>query len=152
MGGNKMNEKEKNQERAKEISNLINEFCNRYLNDELRGYAIKLLEKLTRKRTYSIISGRIEIWASAIIYVIARINFLFDSENPNYISTDTICDFFGTKKSTVGSKATDIEKASKIRMGEEGFCSSEISDSLSFVQLPNGIVLTKKMAKEAGLL
>lgn len=147
-----MNEKEKKQERAKEISNLINEFCNRYLNDDLRGYAMKLLEKLTRKRTYSITSGRIEIWASAIIWVIARLNFLFDSENSNNISTDTICDFFDTKKSTVGNRATDIEKACKIRMGEEGLCNSEISDSLSFVQLPNGIVLTKRMAKEAGLL
>ena len=147
-----MNEKEKKQERAEEISNLINEFCNRYLNDDLRGYAMKLLEKLTRKRTYPITSGRIEIWASAIIWVIARLNFLFDSQNPNNISTDTICDFFDTKKSTVGNKATDIEKACKIRMGEEGLCNSEISDSLSFVQLPNGIVLTKKMAKEAGLL
>lgn len=147
-----MNEKEKKQKRAKEISNLINEFCNRYLNDDLRGYTMKLLEKLTRKKTYSITSGRIEIWASAIIWVIARLNFLFDSENPNNISTDTICDFFDTKKSTVGNKATDIEKACKIRMGEEGLCNSEISDSLSFVQLPNGIVLTKEMAKESGLL
>lgn len=144
--------KKKKQGRAKEISNLINEFCNRYLNDDLRGYAMKLLEKLTRKRTYSITSGRIEIWASAIIWVIARLNFLFDSENSNNISTDTICDFFDTKKSTVGNRATDIEKACKIRMGEEGLCNSEISDSLSFVQLPNGIVLTKRMAKEAGLL
>lgn len=147
-----MNEKEKKQERAKEISNLINEFCNRYLNDDLQSYAMKLLEKLTRKRTYSITSGRVEIWASAIIWVIARLNFLFDSEDPNNISTDTICDFFDTKKSTVGNKATDIEKACKIRMGDEGLCNSEISDSLSFVQLPNGIVLTKKMAKESGLL
>jgi len=147
-----MNEKEKKQERVKEISNLINEFCNRYLSDDLQSYAMKLLEKLTRERTYSITSGRIEIWASAIIWVIARLNFLFDSQNPNNISTDTICDFFDTKKSTVGNKATDIEKACKIRMGEEGLCNSEISDSLSFVQLPNGIVLTKKMAKEAGLL
>jgi len=147
-----MNEKEKKQERAEEISNLINEFCNRYLNDDLQSYAMKLLEKLTGKRTYSITSGRIEIWASAIIWVIARLNFLFDSQNPNYISTDTICDFFDTKKSTVGNKATDIEKVCKIRMGEEGLCNSEISDSLSFVQLPNGIVLTKKMAKESGLL
>ncbi len=147
-----MNEKEKKQERAKEISNLINEFCYRYLNDDLRGYAMKLLEKLTRKRTYSITSGRIEIWASAIIWVIVRLNFLFDSQNPNNISTDTICDFFDTKKSTVGNKATDIEKVCKIRMGEESLCNSEISDSLSFVQLPNGIVLTKEMAKEAGLL
>ncbi len=147
-----MNEKEKKQERAEEISNLINEFCNRYLNDKLQSYAMKLLKTLTRKRTYSITSGRIEIWASAIIWVIARLNFLFDSQNPNNISTDTVCDFFDTKKSTVGNKATDIEKACKIRMGEEGLCNSEISDSLSFVQLPNGIVLTKKMAKETGLL
>ena len=147
-----MNEKEKKQIIAKEISNLINEFCNQHLNDELRDYAIKLLEKLTRKRTYSITSGKIEIWASAIIYVIARLNFLFDTENPFYISADTICNFFGTKKSTVGSKATDIEKACKIRMGEEGLCNSEISDSLTLIQFPNGIVLTKKMAKEAGLI
>lgn len=147
-----MNEKEKKQERAEDISNLINEFCNRYLNDDLQGYAMKLLERLTRKRTYSITSGRIEIWASAIIWVIARLNFLFNSQNSNNISTDTICDFFDTKKSTVGNKATDIEKACKIRMGEEGLCNSEISDSLSLVQLPNGIVLTKRMAKEAGLL
>jgi hypothetical protein len=58
-----MNEKEKKQERAKEIGNLINDFSNRYLNDEVHGYAIKLLEKLTRKKTYSITSGKIEIMA-----------------------------------------------------------------------------------------
>lgn len=147
-----MNEKEKKQERAKDMGNLINEFCNQYLNDELHGYAIKLLEKLTRKKTYSITSGKVEIWASAIIYVIARLNFLFDSQRPNYITADTICDFFGTKKSTVGTKATDIEKACKIHIGEEGFCSPEITESFSFVQLPNGMILTKKMAKEMGLL
>ena len=147
-----MNEKEEKQARAKEIGVLINEFSNRYLDNELHGYAIKLLEKLTRKKTYSITSGKIEIWASAIIYVIARLNFLFDPQSPNYITADTICDFFGTKKSTVGTKATDIEKACKIRMGEEGLCNQEISDSLTIVQLPNGMILTKKMAKEAGLL
>jgi hypothetical protein len=147
-----MNEKETKQARAKEIGDLINEFCNRYLNDELHGYAIRLLEKLTREKTYSIISGKIEIWASAIIYVIARLNFLFDSQNPNHISHDTICDFFGTKKSTVGNKATDIEKACKIRIGEEGLCNPEITESFSFLQLSNGMIPSKKMAKEAGLI
>lgn len=142
-----MNEKEKKLERAKEISDLINAFCDRHLNDEFRGYAIKVLEKLTRKKTYPITSGKIEIWASAIIYVIARLNFLFDSQNPNHISCDTVCDFFGTKKSTVGTKATGIEKACKIRIGEKGFCSPKISESVSFVGLPNGIILPKKVAE-----
>ena len=147
-----MNEKELKLKRAIEIGDLINAFANQHLNDEIRGYTIKLLDKLTRKKTYSITSGKSEIWASAIIYVIARLNFLFDSKNPNYITHDMVCDFFGTNKSTVGTKATSIEKACKIRMGEEGFCSQEISDTLRFVQLPNGIILSRKMAKELGYL
>lgn len=147
-----MYEKEVKQLKAKEIRKLIDEFCDQYLNDELRSYALKLLDKLARKRTYSILSGRIDIWASAVIYVIARLNFLFDTQNPYCISADTICDFFGTKKSTVGNKATEIEKACKIRMGEEGLCNPEISDSLTLVQLPNGMVISKKMAKKWGLL
>jgi hypothetical protein len=49
-----MNEKEEKLERAKEISNLINTFSNQHLKDELGGYAIKLLEKLTRKWDYPV--------------------------------------------------------------------------------------------------
>ena len=46
-----------------------------------------------------------EIWAAAIIFVIARLNFLFDPERAMPLSTDTICDYFDTVKSTVGNKA-----------------------------------------------
>lgn len=58
----------------------------------------------------------------------------------------------GTKKTTVSARASDIEKVFKIRMGHEGLCNTEISDSLTFVRLPNGLVLSKKMAKEMGVL
>ena len=37
-------------------------------------------------------------------------------------------------------------------MGQEGLCSTELSDSFTLVQLSNGMVLTKKMAKEMGIL
>jgi len=67
------------------------------------------------------------------------------------MTPDTICDFFGTKKSTASAKAAQIEQACRIRMGHEGLCSSQISDSLTFVELPSGMVLTKKMAKEMGI-
>jgi hypothetical protein len=33
-------------------------------------------------------------------------------------------------------------------MGHEGLCSQEISDELTFIQLPNGMVITKAMAKK----
>ncbi|MEA1936312.1 MAG: DUF6398 domain-containing protein, partial [Thermodesulfobacteriota bacterium] len=112
---------------------------------ELQSYALKLCDKLGRKRTISITSGKKEIWASSIIYVIARLNFLFDSESEFFLSADTICDFFGTKKSTAGSKATQIEKACNLGIGAEGFCSPEISDALTLVELPSGLVVPKNM-------
>lgn len=127
---------------------LLKEFSEKYLSPELSEYVYKLWAQIGRKRNYCITGGRKEIWASAVIYMIARLKFLFDRNNPNYLPPDTICDFFQTNKSTVGSKATEIEKVCKIRMGQEGLCSEEISDSLSFVKLPNGLILTKNKRKK----
>jgi len=133
--------------RADEIKNMMKEFSAKHLNDELHGYAIRLLEKLARKRTLSITKGKREIWAASIIYVIARLNFLFDKENQYFLTSDTICEFFGCNKSTVGNKATAIEQACNLGFGAEGFCSPEISDALTLVELPNGMVATKSMVK-----
>ena len=135
-------------ERLNEIKDLMLSFCEEHLNGELAGYALKLCDMLGRKRKISITRGRKEIWAASIIYVIARLNFLFDPENELFLSADTICDYFGTKKSTVGNKATQIERACDIGLGAEGFCSSEISDALTLVELPNGLVIPKSMLSD----
>ena len=138
-------EKAKKDERLKEIKKLVVSFCGEHLNEELQSYALKLCDTLGRKRKISITSGKKEIWAASIIYVIARLNFLFDSENELFLSADTVCDFFETKKSTVGNKATQIEKACKLGFGAEGFCSPEISDAMTLVELPSGFVIPKSM-------
>jgi hypothetical protein len=135
-------------ERLKEIKELVLAFCEEHLNGELAGYALKLWDMLGQKRKMSITRGRKEIWAASIIYVIARLNFLFDPENELFLSADTICDYFGTKKSTVGNKATQIERACDIGLGAEGFCSPEISDALTLVELPNGLVIPKSMLSD----
>ncbi|MFC1815952.1 DUF6398 domain-containing protein [Thermodesulfobacteriota bacterium] len=132
-------------QRLEEIKELVLAFCEEHLNEELAGYALKLCEKLTGKRKISITRGQKEIWAAAIVYVIARLNFLFDMENEFFISADTICDFFGTKKSTVGNKATQIEKVCNLGLGAEGFCSPDITDALTLVELSNGLVVPKNM-------
>jgi len=128
-------------ERLNEIKDLMLAFCEEHLDEELYGYAIELCDMLGRKRKISISRGKKEIWAASIIYVIARLNFLFDPENEFFLSADTICDFFGTKKSTVGNKATQIEKACNLGLGAEGLCSPEISDALTLFELPNGYCL-----------
>ncbi len=138
-------EKAKKDERLKEIKELVGSFCVEHLNEELQSYALKLCDTLGRKRKISITNGKKEIWAASIIYVIARLNFLFDTKNELFLSADTICNFFGTRKSTVGSKATQIEKACKLGFGAEGFCSPEISDAMTLVELPSGFVIPKSM-------
>jgi hypothetical protein len=141
-----MNERIANKkQRLEEIKGLVRAFCEEHLDEELYGYAFELCEILGRKRKISITRGKKEIWAAAIIYVIARLNFLFDPENEFFLSADTICNFFGTKKSTVGNKATQIENACNLGPGAEGLCSPEISDAFTLVELPDGLAIPKSM-------
>jgi hypothetical protein len=142
-----MKETEKKQ-RLAEIKELVLGFCDKHLNEELAGYTLKLCETLGRKRKISINRGSKEIWAASIVYVIARLNFLFDPESDFFLTADTICDYFGTKKSTIGSKASHIENICNLGLGAEGFCSPEISDSLTLVELPNGLVIPKSILPE----
>ena len=139
-------------ERLNEIKDLVLAFCEEHLDEELYGYALELCDMLGRKRKISISRGKKEIWAASIIYVIARLNFLFDPESEFFLSADTVCDFFGTKKSTVGNKATQIEKACNLGLGAEGLCSPEISDALTLVELPNGLVIPKSMFPELDIV
>ena len=138
--------------RIQEVQALLDAFSQKHLAPELAGYVRRLWEQIGRKRNYVITGGKPEVWASAVVYVIARLNFLFDRSRPNYLPPDVILDFFGTKKSTVSAKAGEIEKACRIRIGQEGLCSPELSDAFTLVQLPNGMVLTRQMAKEMGIL
>ena len=131
--------------RLNDIKALVRGFCKQHLDNELCGYALELCEMLGRKRKISITRGKKEIWAASIIYVIARLNFLFDPESEFFLSADTICNFFGTKKSTVGNKATQIENACNLGLGAEGLCSPEISDAFTLVELPDGLAIPKSM-------
>ena len=82
-----------------------------------------------------------EQWAASIIYVIARLNFLFDPENEYFITADDICNFFNTKKSTTGNKATQIEKLCNLSMGAEGYCSEAIRDNFTFYETESEILI-----------
>jgi hypothetical protein len=144
----------KKQIRIDEVKALLAEFSKQHLASapDVVSYIEKLWDQIARKRNYVITGGTKEVWASAVVSVIARLNFLFDKTNPNYLPADTICGHFATKKGTVSARAAEIEKACRIRVGHEGLCRPEISDELTFVELPNGMVLPKRMAKEMGIL
>jgi len=129
----------------KEIKKLIQEFCLAELDKEQNHFAIELLNFIITEPMLNIDRGKANIWAASIVYVIARLNFSFDRANDTYISYDQLCDFFGTKKSTIQNKATQIEQAYEITPGDEDFTKPEISEIFSIHITEEGFAIPASM-------
>lgn len=132
---------------------LIDGFAQKYLDEELTGFALELWARLCRRRSDEVMRGLLPVWVASVIQVIARMNFLFDKAQPVHLTFSTICEHFDTKKTTVGNKATQIEKLLKLNTyAEPGLCRENFVDSFTFYELPNGMVLTGDMVRKMGLL
>jgi len=140
------------QRRIREIEELLDNFCREYLTEELTIYVKALCGQLSRKRSCDITKGKKENWASAIVCVIARLNFLFYERHPNYLPIVNILRFFSTKRGMVKVRAAEIENLCKIKFGHVGLCSPGISDQIAFIRLPNGMIILKTIAKRKGII
>jgi hypothetical protein len=140
--------KVRKEDRLQEVRDLLENFSKTHLSREIITYCLRLLDELGRKRTSDITRGKKEIWASAIVCVIARLNFLFDKKSNNHITMNNIYNYFNTKAGAVGVRAVEIEKVCKITIGHEGLCSKDILDGLKFVRFSNGMVISNVMGKK----
>ena len=120
---------EKTQMKQEKIIELVSSFCDEKLDDEYKQLSIKLVEKMGRKHDVPFKRGKLEIWASAVIYALGQINFLFDKSNEPYAAADDICDYFNTKKSTVSNKARDIREMFNMGHFDSEFSLSNILES-----------------------
>ena len=128
-----------------EIEENITGFWRKYILEEYLEYSLKLLGILSRKRTLDIRRGQPAIWSAAIVYVIARLNFLFDPGSPVRLTPDVICSHFGTNKHSTGTKATAIELACNLGPGAKGLCIPEITDAFTVYRTPEGFLIPKNM-------
>jgi hypothetical protein len=72
-----MTDKSNAQKVQTRLTELTAAFCLAHINQEYETLCQKLIDKMARKRTAPFLSGRIEIWAAAVVYAIGSINFLF---------------------------------------------------------------------------
>jgi len=139
--------------RFAEVAALVEQFGRQHLDAELTAFAIELWTRLCRRKAPDCLRGTPAVWAASVTHVIARMNFLFDRSQPVHLTLDTICGFFQTSKTTVGGKASEIERTLKLRQhSEPGLCRSKFQESFTMIELPNGLVLTWAMAKQMGYL
>jgi hypothetical protein len=123
------------EERKQKLSELTAGFCDSHLDEDYKQLCEKLIQKMARKRTVPFLSGRIEIWAAAIVYALGQINFLSDRSFEPYASADDICNYFDTSKSTTSQKAKLIRDMFKLWYFDEEFSTSHVRESNPFSDL-----------------
>ena len=116
-------------QKESQLIEMVCGFCDEKLDEEYISLCVKLIEKLGRKREVPFKRGKLENWASGIIYAIGQINFLFDSDFEPYVTPDEICTYFGTKKSTASNKARDIRQILNLKLGDKEFSTELILNS-----------------------
>ncbi|MCG6911478.1 MAG: DUF6398 domain-containing protein [Deltaproteobacteria bacterium] len=114
--------------RVNAIKHLIEAFGERHLTREYTTYALNLCDKVSLTPDLDILRGQKSIWAAALVHVMARLNLLFDTNSDVVLTPALICSHFKTVKSTVGNRASQIQKVCGLVPGARGFCRQEKAD------------------------
>jgi hypothetical protein len=136
-----------NRELVKQKKNALIEmtdgFVDRYLDEDYKMLCRKLIDKMSRKRQVPFLSGRLEIWAAAVVYALGQINFLFDKSFEPYVSATDLCDYFGASQSTTSQKAKKIRDMFKMRYFNEEFSTERMQkeNPLNEFVMINGLIV-----------
>ena len=147
MLASKKSDKEIKEEKTQLLIEMTASFSNEYLDEDYKELCEKLIRKMARKRNVPFLSGRIEIWAAAIIHALGSINFLFDNSFEPYASTDDICNFFGTSKSTTSQKGKVIRDMFKMNYYDQEFSTTYMNENNPFSKMTmiNGFIVPSDM-------
>jgi len=138
-----MRDKDQIEERKQKLVEMTAGFCDTHLDKEYKQLCEKLIGKMARKRNVPFLSGRIEIWAAAIVYAIGSINFLFDKSFEPWVNAQDISNYFGTSKSTVSQKAKLIRDMFKMGYWDKEFSITKMREDnpLSDMVMVNGLMV-----------
>jgi hypothetical protein len=134
------------EEKAKKLIEMTSGFSDKYLDEDYKQLCEKLILKMKRKRNVPFASGKLEIWAAAMIYALGRVNFLFDKSFKPYATADDICNYFETSKSTTSQKAKLILDTFKMSYYDEEFSTERMKENnpLAKMAMVNGFIVPKE--------
>jgi len=100
-----------------EIRENMQIFTAKYFDGILTELSENLLRVVQKNRRLNFFKGSVQSWAAAIIYTLARFNFLFDKDAPNHITPDMICNHFSEDAIKLIKRADQIEQACDFELG-----------------------------------
>ena len=134
-------------ERFAEITDLTDEFCDQHLNEEYKEVCRRLAVAFCRQEA-AVGRGKVESWASGVVWTAGWVNFLFDPEHPPTLRSPEIAQGFGVSLGTMQAKARAIRKSLDLIQLEPEFCLPSLIDKNPLVWLikVNGIVVDLRHA------
>lgn len=138
-----MSDRELVQQKKDTLIQMTDGFADSYLDEDYKMLCQKLINKMSRKRQVPFLSGRLDIWAAAVVYALGQINFLFDRSFEPYVSATDLCDYFGASQSTVSQKAKKIRDMFKMGYFNEEFSTERVQKDNPFNNLVmiNGLIV-----------
>ena len=126
-----------------EITSLPDAVCAQHLTDEYAQLSRKLTAPLSRKRPSPLERGRVVSWAGAILYTIARVNFLFDPGQDPHMRASELCAAVGVSQNTASAKSTQIMDLLDImQMSPEWTLPSLMDDNpLAWMIMVDGLIV-----------
>lgn len=129
-------DKQQLKEREAKITEFAVAFCNEHLDEECAELCTKMIQKLGRKRSCPLQSGRLEIWAAAAVYTVCSINFIFSKDSRLSLSSSDIFTYFDVSGSTIAQKSRTIKDLLKIsNVFDKDFSLKEIAEHNPFNHL-----------------
>lgn len=137
------NDKQPLQALQRQLTDMTAAFCSQHADAEYQGLCKKLIDKMARKRSVPFLSGRVEIWAAAIVYALGSINFLFDESFLPHATPDALCNHFQVSKRTVTQKAKLIRDMFKLEYFDPEFSTARMmkNNPLARLTLVDGLLV-----------
>lgn len=141
-----MIDKQRVQDIQRQLIQMTAAFCQQHVDSEYEQLCRKLIGKMARKRAVPFLSGRVEIWAAAIVYALGSINFLFDKSFLPHATPDTICDAFQVSRRTVAQKAKVIRDLFKLEYFDPEFSTERMTKNnpLTGLAMVNGFLVLRE--------
>jgi hypothetical protein len=95
-------------QRYSDITELTDGFCAQHLTEEYRDLCRTMTAALSRKRPSPLVNGPIKSWACTIIYMIGKVNYLFNKDSKPYMRADQLCRHFDLQAKTISARATRL--------------------------------------------
>ncbi|GAA3715685.1 hypothetical protein GCM10022421_24150 [Oceanisphaera sediminis] len=102
-------------EKYDEITQITDEFAEKYLNDEYAQVISSAVAALCRKRPSPLIKGKTASWACGVTHAIGMVNFLFDNSQQPHIKATDLYQAFGVGQSTGQGKSKQVRDLLKMR-------------------------------------